>query len=242
MEKLFENQYTLGLFLLFFVPGFVSLKTYDLLVPGERRDLSKSLYDAVAYGALNLGVLFWAFDLILGATMPRFWWYLCWFIALVLCPVLWPIIAIKARQWRWIRRFVHDPQPRVWDCVFRKRDCYWIIAHLKDRRIGGAFATASFASSAPSPTELFLEEVWNLDAEGRFVSRVESTAGVFIPGDQIVAIEFFRYYSEHEPREREHLLATGCSGDGDPGNLPATAGLHEILHAHTNAGVFRGKS
>ena len=79
MEKLFEKQETLLLFLLFFVPGFVSIKVYDLLVPGERRDFSKSFYEAIAYSALNVGVLFWVFDFILSAQLPRFWWYVCWF-------------------------------------------------------------------------------------------------------------------------------------------------------------------
>ena len=38
MEKLFEAQGTLALFLIFFIPGFITLKVYDLLVPGEARD------------------------------------------------------------------------------------------------------------------------------------------------------------------------------------------------------------
>jgi len=37
VEKLFEGN-ALFLFVIFFIPGFVSLKIYDLLVPGERRD------------------------------------------------------------------------------------------------------------------------------------------------------------------------------------------------------------
>lgn len=56
MEKLFEGS-TLSLFLIFFIPGFVSLKVYDLIVPGERRDFSKSAFDAIAYSALNFSVL-----------------------------------------------------------------------------------------------------------------------------------------------------------------------------------------
>lgn len=53
MEKLFEQQATLILFLGFFVPGFLMIRIYDLLVPTERRDFSKSVFDAVAYSAVN---------------------------------------------------------------------------------------------------------------------------------------------------------------------------------------------
>lgn len=41
------------LFILFFVPGFISLKIYDLLIAKEQRDFSKSCFDAVGYSAVN---------------------------------------------------------------------------------------------------------------------------------------------------------------------------------------------
>jgi hypothetical protein len=53
MEKLFEGQGTLALSLIFFIPGFITLKVYDLLIPGEVRDFSKSLCDGGAYSSLN---------------------------------------------------------------------------------------------------------------------------------------------------------------------------------------------
>ena len=68
-----------------------------------------------------------------------------------------------------------------------------MIVHLTDRRIGGVFADKSFASSSPAPPEIYLEQIWKLDSEGRFISPVESTAGVLISGEQIVALELFRY-------------------------------------------------
>jgi hypothetical protein len=46
----------LTLFFLFFLPGFVSLKVYDLLVPGEMRDFSRAFFDALSYSALNFFV------------------------------------------------------------------------------------------------------------------------------------------------------------------------------------------
>jgi hypothetical protein len=53
LENLFENQWTLALFLIFFVPGFISLKVYDLLIPSEARDFTKSVFDAIAYSTLS---------------------------------------------------------------------------------------------------------------------------------------------------------------------------------------------
>jgi hypothetical protein len=47
MEKLFEQQARLALFLLVFVPGFLMIQVYDLLVPSPRRDFSKNLFEAI---------------------------------------------------------------------------------------------------------------------------------------------------------------------------------------------------
>jgi hypothetical protein len=112
VDKVFEHQETLALFLLFFVPGFISLKTYDLFVPGERRDFSKSIYEAVAYSALNLGVLFWPFDWVLSADLGRGWWYASWFCALVVFPAAWPVLGLWRRQ-KFIARRLRNPNPRA---------------------------------------------------------------------------------------------------------------------------------
>jgi Family of unknown function (DUF6338) len=194
MEKLFNNQEALAIFLLFFVPGFISLKVYDLLVPGERRDFSKSLYEAMAYSALNLGVLFWLFDFVLSAQLPRFWWYLSWFVALVAFPAGWPILGLWIRGHPKLAGKLHNPNPRVWDSLFQRGEHYWVIVHLNDgHRIGGVYSSRSFVSSSPAPPEIFLEEVWKLDDKGAFHSKIERTAGILISGKDILLLEFFTY-------------------------------------------------
>ena len=47
------------LFLIIFLPGFISLKIYDLLVPSAPRDFSKSFFEVIAYSALNYGFFSW---------------------------------------------------------------------------------------------------------------------------------------------------------------------------------------
>jgi hypothetical protein len=91
MEKLFEAQGTLALFLIFFIPGFISLKVYDLLVPGERRDFSKSLFDAVAYSSLNFVALLWLIGIVRSGSLPWLW-YAAMFVLLIGMPAAWPIL------------------------------------------------------------------------------------------------------------------------------------------------------
>lgn len=43
----------LVLFLIFFIPGFIAVKTYDLFVPHERRDWQNALFEVIGYSTLN---------------------------------------------------------------------------------------------------------------------------------------------------------------------------------------------
>jgi hypothetical protein len=47
------NVDKITLVVVFFLPGFISMKVYDLMAPGERRDFSKSLFEAISYSTLN---------------------------------------------------------------------------------------------------------------------------------------------------------------------------------------------
>ena len=47
------------LFIAFVIPGFVSLKTYELLFPGAPKESDKLLIDAVAYSSINYALLLW---------------------------------------------------------------------------------------------------------------------------------------------------------------------------------------
>jgi hypothetical protein len=195
MEKLFETQGTLGLFLIFFIPGFITLKVYDLLVPGEARDFSKSLLDAIAYSSLNFAALLWLIGIVRSGSLSPWLWYPAMFVILIGMPALWPVLFLQVRRHPVVARRIASPNARVWDDIFAKRTPYWVIVHLKDqRRIGGLYGGKSFTSHSPAPPEIYLEEVWRVDEDGGFTgSPVESTAGILVMGTEIMALEFFRY-------------------------------------------------
>ena len=186
----------LALFLIFFLPGFLSIKVYDLLIPGEQRDFSKSFLEAVAYGVLNFAVFSLLILLIHSNHFydrHRLPYFLCLSLILLVAPILWPVILLKVFSWGPIARRIIHPIYKPWDYVFGKRQPSWIIVHLKDGgKIGGRFGLRSFASSTFAKEQLYLEETWELDDEGRFVQPVEGSKGIIVMGDQIVAVEFFR--------------------------------------------------
>jgi len=195
LEKLFENQETLAFFLIFFIPGFISLKVYDLLIPGERRDFAKSFFDAMAYTALNFAALLWLIAMVRSGGLWPWQWYTAMFFLLIGMPALWPVLFLQIRKHPMVAQRIASPNPRVWDDIFSKRTPYWVIVHLKDqRRIGGLYGGKSFTSHSPAPPEIYLEQVWHVDENGGFTGTVvKSTAGILIMGTDILALEFFRY-------------------------------------------------
>jgi hypothetical protein len=189
------NVDKLALFIVFFLPGFISIKVYDLLVPGETRDFSKSLFEAIGYSTLNFAALFWLIAIILTGNFYHEHFNLFSLsvvVIMVAVPACWPFVFLRLSTWRPIgKHFVH-PIQKPWDYVFGKHDPFWIIVHLKNgEKIGGRFGLKSFASSNPADEQIYLEEVWLLDKADRFLNPVENSRGIIIMNDEIRAVELF---------------------------------------------------
>ena len=197
----------LRLFFFFFVPGFISVKIYDLMVPGERRDFSKDLLEVVAYSAINFAALSWLIFFINSNNFyanHKGWYYLFTFLVMFIIPLMWPFLFIKIASWPRIAKYILHPIPKPWDYVFGKRKSFWTIVHLKNgKRIGGIYSTKSFASSYPVKEQIYLEQVWKLDEKGAFVKAIDRSDGIVIIGDEIVAIEFFKTKEVFNGRQKE---------------------------------------
>lgn len=189
------NVDKLALFLIFFVPGFISMKVYDLMVPGEPRDFSKSLFEAISYSTLNFAALFWLIAKVQtgGFYSEHFVLYSLAVIAvMVVVPAFWPFAFLRLSACRPIAKRFVNPIRKPWDYVFGKHDPFWIIVHLKDgQKIAGRFGIDSFASSNPADEQIYLEEVWVLGDDDSFLAPVEDSRGIIIMNNEIRAVEFF---------------------------------------------------
>ena len=58
----------LQLFIMFVIPGFISIKTYELLYPSQIRDSSKQVIDAITYSCVNYALLYWLIISLEGQT------------------------------------------------------------------------------------------------------------------------------------------------------------------------------
>jgi hypothetical protein len=182
-------------FLFFIIPGFISLKVYDLFVPNERRDFSKSIVEVIAYSSFNLIILLtvmnelntYKFD-INNPILSHFFLL----IGFIIMPILWAYTYLKIINWKIISSHIVHPTLRPWDLKFSEGEPAWIIVHLKDGRlIGGRYQEKSYASSYPAEEQIYLEQVWRLDENGKFLEAIGRSKGIIIFNSEITAVEFF---------------------------------------------------
>jgi len=185
----------LALFLLFFIPGFISIKVYDLFIASERRDFSKSLFEVMGYSAINFAALSWLIALIHSDnyySAHKVIYFLFLLIIIFIAPIIWPFIFLKLSSWPPISKRIVHPIRKPWDYVFGKKQSYWVIVHLLNgKKIGGTYDKNSFTSSYPADEQIYLEQVWHLDNKGAFLKPVERSSGIIILGKEISSVELF---------------------------------------------------
>lgn len=194
----FLTDTSIGLFIMIVAPGFLSLKTWGLIHPTRHTSLADSLYEAIFYGVLNYFlVVHWLPPLM--ARISYVCGILAYIFSLIVVPFLLPFLWKKILSLEVIKRKTINPIPKAWDVFFTRRLPCFMLVHLKNgQTIGGLYAYESAASSYPETEDLYLQEVWNIDSEGKFSSPVEDTMGLLVNYTAIDYIEIYKSKVEGE--------------------------------------------
>lgn len=181
---------------IFFVPGFVYLKTYRLLIADIKTDFSKDLYEAIGYSFLNSLVFAYPLYLINDSDFisnHAFCYYLILLSIVVLVPISFVFLYHYITKKKLFNKHLINPTKTAWDSFFSKRESYYVIVTFKNgRRVGGKYGLNSHASTYPSPKDIYLEEVWKLNKYSNgFIKAKNNTEGIFITENEISTIEFF---------------------------------------------------
>ncbi len=191
----------LALVLMFAIPGFLMLKTSSVLSLEPSPDSSKLVIDAVAYSCINFALLAFPIFLVetsqLRSDSPRLY-FAFYTLVLLVAPVFWAVLWRLIRATELLQKYLPHPTSRPWDYVFGKRPSYWVVVTYKDgKQIAGLYQSRSFASAAPSPEQIFLEEAWVLSESGGFERKRHNTEGVLVLGSEVRSLEFFTHTKEH---------------------------------------------
>ena len=182
-------------FIGFVIPGFISIKAYELLIPSITKGSAEQVIDAVAYSCINYALLSPVILCVEAnevADSSPVWYGAFYLMVLFVCPVLWVIIWRWLRGLEYIQKSLPHPTGKPWDFVFSKRECHWVILTLKNgEKVAGKYAENSFTSSTPNPEQVYLEESWVINDDGGFERPRNNSRGILVLSDEISTVELF---------------------------------------------------
>ncbi len=205
---------TIQQIILFAIPGFISMKVYGLIIPGERADSSKQVLDCVAYSSINYGLVAGIYLLInaiiapCGNTLPPP--FSPWILipSVFFTPAVWPLLWLKVLKMKVIRSRTISPHATAWDLFFSSKQPGYVLVTMKDGTIvGGWYGPNSGTSTYPNPNQIYLEETWKMDGR-KFVKPRIQTGGIILSATDFVTIEFFIYKQNDGRRESESNKST----------------------------------
>jgi hypothetical protein len=178
--------------LIVLVMGVIGERVFAMLHPVEEKPIKDRLYETAFAGLASAVFAFPLLFLLSQATAVGASYYWAFVAIVAATPAILTIVVVFL--WRVLVRvgWVLGPHPTPWDDLFIRKPTLWVIVHMKDgRRIGGIYASASRASLNPKPGHLYLEELWNLDANGGFVNKVPYSKGALFRPEDYSLVEFF---------------------------------------------------
>jgi hypothetical protein len=169
----------------FILPGAISIFIYGLKVPQREFALKDRIVEAICFSMLNFVVVWPLLQAMLGqpSVQARFWleWLLV-FCGFVIAPAAWPFLLVRLLRLAERRGWIAVRARTAWDDFFsRQQRGFWIQVELTDGRlVGGRFDMRSYASAYPEPGHLYIEELWNIDRGGYFITKMVGGPGVLL--------------------------------------------------------------
>lgn len=194
MEFLTNSAF--GLFVSIVAPGFLSMKIWALIHPSRRVSFADSLYEAVFYGVINYFlVAIWLLPLT--EQFNTVLSIIAYIFSFVIVPFILPHLWKWILSWKFIKSKIINPIPKAWDVFFGKRKPCFMLIHLKNGQvIGGLYAYESAASSYPEKEDLYLQEIWALNDEGKFTNPIDDTMGLLVNYNTVDYIELFKCFEK----------------------------------------------
>lgn len=147
-------------------------------------------------------------------------------------PVVWALAWHVFRARKCVQRFFPHPTGSAWDYFFSLKQPGWVIVQMKTgRKVAGLYGGESFASSAPNPRELFLQEAWLLNDDGGFERVVNDSAGVIVCGE-VESIEVFKF-----SRDKENIDGETARSRSRESRIPASRESSDGKHEASSGGL-----
>ena len=200
--EVFANLQSFFAFLAFVVPGFLSLRAYDVVRGGDARKINEAFVDVIIYSFATDLIWTPALLIVLGWT-PSVGRTIA-LTAIGLCGFVFTPIALGTGWFCWQTRLakrgvIADPQRKPWDVFFytasrEKLDLAVLLTLPDGRKLGGRYRASSFASHYPADEQLHVGETWIVDQQtGAFLAPVAGSKGFIVDKKDLLSVEFIEW-------------------------------------------------
>ena len=155
---------------------------------------------SVIYYALVLPVI----DLVPSIQQSSYGKALAWFALILVGPTILGLLLGVNIQTDAFRRFLQwcrlNPVhviPTAWEWKFRGMSEQWVLVTLKDgTRFAGFCGSGSFMSSDPEERDIYIERIYDIDDDNRWIPRGEK--GLLVAAGEVRTIEFWQPEGESQ--------------------------------------------
>lgn len=198
---------SLFLLLIFILPGFILANVYNRNISRPYPKDYQFVIESIGFSTFNHLVAYfftnkiyiWYSEKILFDKYPHY--FGLWIFGVVfILPILLGLIFSKIVELEPLQNIldkiglsIAGRTSQSWDYFFEKNKACWMIIYLETgEKIGGIFGQKSFVSLTPNPKDIYLEAAYEVKEDGTFGSILGDSFGVWVNGDKIKKIEFFK--------------------------------------------------
>jgi hypothetical protein len=195
------------------VPGFISLRVYEMRRGGEGRKANESLVDVIVYSFATDVVAFSALALVSAFVPPAaqvVTKVVVGFVCFAGLPVGLAIVWFDFRERMVCSGIVPDRTSNSWDALLQRAaregvDVAVVLTMRDGRKIGARLRGPALASSRAAGDDLMLDEVWTIDQKrATFVDAVKGSFGMVVHKADCETIEFLRW-RDVDPRPQSDV-------------------------------------
>lgn len=216
----------------FLVPGFVFSAVRNQFVPGQDQQGNEQFIRFLTYSAVNYALFSVPIYFFLNSQSTALWKGMLWTSVILVGPAFLGLLSGIVTRNGWVRKVFHwtglnpvHAVPTAWDYKFSgMKGGEWVLVTLKNgTRFAGFCGSSSFASSDSKERDLFIEKIFDLDENDKWIPTEKS---VFIAPGEIGTIEFWPV--KQEMQNEQQAANIPLQSDVTQERLPTSTGLDQL--------------
>lgn len=185
---------------IFIIPGFITDGVIKLFITRSNRSATIQLLYFLFYSILNIAILSWLYLIIWSKFQSKTSELLgCLAGVSFGSSIILGIIIGVFKKYELLSRLmkkakfnINHGTPTAWDYFFSKAiPCYVMVDLIDGSTVYGLYDLSSYCANSEDGQDIYLQEIYDVDDNGNW-TRIPTNMGMYIMGNQIKTVKFFK--------------------------------------------------